>query len=80
MKKIEHYVCNICGTMYKDEKTAIACEKYHVRPKKVDVKGIKKNEWIPVTQGARSFYKYPKHIIVQMEDGSVCTYMHVEGR
>lgn len=80
MKKIEHYVCDICGTMYNDENTAIKCEAYHVLPKKVLIKEIEKGAWIPITQSASSFYKYPKRIKVQMEDGSVCTYTHVEGR
>ena len=80
MKKVEHYVCDICGTMYNDENTAIKCEAHHILPKKVLIKETKKSAWIPVTQQASTFYKYPKHINVQMEDGSVCTYTHVKGQ
>ena len=80
MKRVEHYVCDICGTMYNDENTAMKCEMHHVLPKKVLLKEIEKSAWIPITQSASSFYKYPKCIKVQMEDGSVCTYAHVQGR
>ena len=77
MKKIEHYVCDICGTMYKDESTAVKCEAYHVLPKKVLMKEIEKSAWIPVTQQAPPFYKYPKRIKIQMMDGTVCVYTHL---
>lgn len=34
MKKVEHYICEICGTEYKDKKTCMECEKGHHTPKK----------------------------------------------
>lgn len=76
MKKVEYFVCETCGTMYKDQNTATKCEEYHVAPKKILAKEIEKAAWIPVTQAASPFYKYPKRIKVQMADGSVCTYQH----
>lgn len=35
MKKIEHYVCEFCGTEYNDKKKAEECEKGHHKPVKI---------------------------------------------
>lgn len=32
MRKIEHYICEICGTEYRDRLSAEKCEKCHKRP------------------------------------------------
>lgn len=29
MKKVQHYICEICGTEYNDESVCIKCEKGH---------------------------------------------------
>lgn len=76
MRKVEHYICDICGTEYADASTAEKCEKYHVKPKKVD-RNIGKNAWTPVTQRSSDFYKYPKQIKVIMDDDTVCIYAHI---
>lgn len=36
MKEIKHYVCEICGTEYKEETRATECEKNHKKPKKIE--------------------------------------------
>lgn len=79
MKKVEHFVCETCGTMYNDSNTAAKCEAYHIKPKKVIIKDIDKRDWIPVTQEAAPFYKYPKRIKVQMADGNFCDYVRKKG-
>ncbi len=76
MKKVNHFICEICGTMYKDSATAMKCEAYHILPRKILAKEIEKGDWIPITQSASSFYRYPKRIKVQMADGSICHYVH----
>ena len=35
MKEIKHYICEICGTEYKEEARAVECEKNHKKPKKI---------------------------------------------
>lgn len=32
MRKIEHYICEICGTEYRDRLSAEKCEKCHKKP------------------------------------------------
>ena len=36
MKEIKHYICEICGTEYKEKARATECEKNHKKPKKID--------------------------------------------
>lgn len=75
MKKVEHYICDICGTEYADEKMAADCEAYHVRPHKIH-KSFDKRDWIPFKAANESEAgKYPKRINVEMQDGSVWTYV-----
>lgn len=35
MKKVEHYICEVCNTEYKEKKSAERCEKSHKHPKTV---------------------------------------------
>ena len=78
MKTVQHYICEICGTMYANEKTAKDCEAYHIKPKNVINKANDHKDWIPITQSASSFYKYPKRIKVEMQDGSIQKYSHTD--
>ena len=65
MKKIDLYVCEICGTQYKEKAKCQECEKTHVRPVQIiDEKYMAKN-----CNG-----EYPIYIMVKMEDGKTITY------
>ena len=72
MKPVQYYACEICGTEHSTEKLALACEKYHVLPRKIEKK-VQKKMWAPYP-GATEADKYPSEINVEMEDGSVWTY------
>lgn len=32
MRKVEHYICEACGTEYNDKKRCEQCEKGHIKP------------------------------------------------
>ena len=36
MKEVKHYICEICGTEYKDKNKCEECESGHVMPVKID--------------------------------------------
>ena len=65
MKKIELYVCDVCGTQYKEKIKCQDCEKSHVRP--LQISGLK---YMPKECNGG----YPVHITVKMEDGKIVTY------
>ena len=65
MKKIDLYVCEVCGTQYKEKVKCQNCEKSHVRP--VQITGEKYTA--KDCNGA-----YPVHITVTMADGKSITY------
>ena len=62
MKKQTLYVCDFCGTQYKEKAKAEDCEKNHTSP--VEVK----------TSTYRAGLKYPTKIDVKMSDGTIATY------
>lgn len=65
MKKIDLYVCEICGTQYKEKEKCQECEKNHIRPVQIiDEKYMPKN-----CNG-----EYPIYIVVKMEDGKTIMY------
>lgn len=66
MKKVEHYICEICGTEYADKEKAVNCEKGHHKPK-----NIKAERYQPITNDRTG---YPDRIAVEMDDGKVVTY------
>lgn len=66
MRKIEHYICEICGTEYKDRLSAEKCEKCHKRPV-----AIIKSRYVSQYQNGAG---YPVTIEVQMSDGTFKTY------
>lgn len=47
MKKVEHYICEICGTEYNEKEKCKLCEYGHHRPK-----GIDGAQWYPIGQAA----------------------------
>lgn len=66
MKKVEHYVCEICGTTYNSESNAIECEQHHRKPKEVfAVKYRPKNM---CADG------YPDTVIIKFDDGQSIRY------
>ena len=66
MKKVEHYVCEVCGTEYRDEKTCYECETRHHKP--VEIRGAK---WVPMKENRLG---YPTQIRVKMSNGEIVTY------
>lgn len=65
MKKLELYVCETCGTQYKEKVECQNCERSHVRP--VQITGEK---YMPKNCNG----EYPVHITVRMADGKSITY------
>lgn len=66
MKKVEHYICEICGTEYNDKSKAMECEKHHkkiikVSPEKYRPKGM-------------NLGGYPEILAVEFDDGSLAKY------
>lgn len=60
MKKVEHYICEICGTEYRSKNACVECEKGHCKP--VSIGSAK---YSCVTS------KYPTIIFIKMDDGEV---------
>lgn len=70
MRKIEHYICEICGTEYMDRLSAEKCEKFHKKPVAI----IKSRYVSQYQNGAGYPVGYPVTIEVQMSDGTFKTY------
>lgn len=66
MKEIKLYQCGICGTQYKMKNECEACEKHHVKPKRIT--GKKYHGKNMCSDG------YPIHVTVSFEDGNTITY------
>ena len=66
MKKIEHYICEICGTEYKEKRVCEECEKGHHKPVKIE--GAK---WTPMKNNRSG---YPTHIHIKMSNGETIVY------
>lgn len=66
MKKVEHYICEICGTEYNDKNKCIQCEKNHC--KGVEIVGYRFQSYKSNRKG------YPDVLNVKMEDGTVQAY------
>ena len=65
MKQVNLFVCEVCGTQYKEKQKCRDCEKSHVRP--VQITGEK---YMPKLCNG----EYPVHISVRMTDGKTITY------
>ena len=65
MKQVNLFVCETCGTQYKEKQKCQDCEKSHVRP--VQITGEK---YMPMFCNG----EYPVHISVRMADGKTITY------
>ena len=66
MKKINLYVCECCGTQYKELKKCKECEDGHVKPVK-----IVGDKFVCIKNNKAG---YPTEVYVQMEDGVSLTY------
>ena len=66
MKKVEHYICEVCGTEYADEEKCGRCEKGHRKPTK-----IVGSRYRPITMDQTGC---PEMIDVQMNDGRTVRY------
>lgn len=62
MKKVEHYVCEICHTEYAEKEKAVKCKKLHKIPKEV-----KAEKYRPITSCIDGV---PDYIRVTFADGS----------
>ena len=63
MKEITSYVCEICGTVYKEIGDCKRCEESHIK-----IKQIERARY-------NSSYKYPIVITVEFEDGKRIKYL-----
>lgn len=66
MKEIKHYICEICGTEYKDKLNAQKCEKNHC-----ELDSIEKCRYLSYEYNNKG---YPISIDVRMMNGQIVTY------
>ena len=66
MKKVEHYVCELCHTEYSVKEKAVKCEESHKIPKEV-----KAEEYRPIRSCIDGI---PDYITVTFSDGTIERY------
>ena len=66
MKEQKLYVCDYCGTQYKEKTVCQKCEKAHVKP--VEIKDCK---YIAMKDNLKG---YPTQVHLKMADGTVQIY------
>lgn len=66
MKKVEHYICEICGTEYKDKKACTECEEGHHKPERID--GA---TYVSMKNNGSG---YPTRVHIKMSNGEIITY------
>ncbi len=66
MRKVEHYICEVCGTEYKDKAVCEKCEKSHKK-----AEGICGARYISIEQNASV---YPVSVDIEFDNGEVKTY------
>lgn len=66
MKKVEYYICEVCGTEYREKEKCIRCEKAHKKPE-----GIAGMDFASITQDSSG---YPARVHIAMTDGETITY------
>jgi hypothetical protein len=66
MKKVEHYICELCGTEYNDKKKCEECETGHVKPTEID-----DATWIAIKRDGSG---YPTKVHIKMSNGNTITY------
>lgn len=66
MKKVEHYICEVCGTEYNDKEKCADCESGHHKP--LEISGA---NWVSMRNNGSG---YPTKIHVKMSNGETITY------
>ena len=66
MKEVRHYICEICGTQYKDKNTCKDCESGHHKPLE-----ITSSNWVSMKNNGSG---YPTQIHIKMSNGETITY------
>ena len=66
MKKVELYLCEMCGTQYNDKVKCEECEKSHKKPIE-----IFESKYLPYAVNHKG---YPQSLEVKMSDGKIITY------
>lgn len=66
MRTVEHYICEVCGTEYRNPATAKACEGGH--KKAVEVIGYR---YRPISDDKTG---YPQTVTVRMDDGKTLVF------
>lgn len=66
MKKVQHYICELCGTEYNEKEKCERCEKGHKRPT-----GIVGANFTPITSDGSG---YPAKVHILMNNGETITY------
>lgn len=66
MKKVEHYVCELCHTEYSEKEKAVKCEKSHKIPKEV-----KAEKYKPITSCIDGI---PDYVTVTFSNGTIERY------
>ena len=66
MKKVERFICEVCGTEYTDKARCGRCERSHKEPQK-----IVSATYRPITVDGTG---YPEHLNVRISDGQTVRY------
>lgn len=66
MKEVKQYICDICGTQYKDKEKCKDCESMHHQPVKID--GA---VWVFMKSNGSG---YPTKVHIKMSNGETITY------
>lgn len=66
MRKVEHYICELCGTEYKEKETCARCEKGHKKPT-----GISGADFVSIKSDGSG---YPARVHIIMDNGETITY------
>ena len=66
MKKIERFICEVCGTEYNDKAQCGRCEEIHKKPQE-----IVNAKYRPITMDGTG---YPDHLDIRMSDGQTIRY------
>ena len=66
MKKVDHYICEVCGTEYADKAQCGRCEKSHKEPREI-VKAF----YRPITMDGSG---HPEHLDIRMSGGQIVRY------
>lgn len=66
MRTVEHYICEVCGTEYKDKNVCKNCESGHHKP--LEISGC---HWVSMKNNGRG---YPTQIHIKMNNGETITY------